>query len=60
MGNWEEFKAGFENGLRNADGPDGTTAGPQSCFGLVVLTLFILLACIILGCLHHVLGIPVR
>ena len=50
MGAWEDFKEGFENGLRNSTGPDGCNDGPKSCLEcfiwlvVIIMLIFVLVS----------------
>ena len=60
MQEWDDFKRGFAEGLKNPSGPDGCADGPKSVSKCLIWLAFIVVSICILGWLRSVWDIPVR
>ena len=49
MSAWDDFREGFENGLRSTSGPDGSTNGPRSCLEAVIWLIFLIVLIIVMA-----------
>ena len=57
MSAWDDFKEGFERGLRSPSGRGGSTNGPQSCLECVVWLVVLIVLAVVMAWIFASLGI---
>ena len=57
MSAWDDFKEGFERGLRSPSGPDGKTNGPQSCLECVIWLAVLIVLIVVMAWIFAQLGV---